>query len=140
MKPDSSTRRSCCRRSRPSRRKRHARAHGHVGAGREFQITGLASSQSFITQKRASALVHARLRRRDSFFKTNRPASMKIIARAMRTDDMEAVARPMIICREDRAEKPYPSVKESKRSSIWRPKIAPRRPRLRRSALLTQLC
>ena len=81
--------------------------------GAEFQITGLASSQSFITQKRASAL---RLMRAFvegiHYFKTNRPGSMKIIARTMRTDDMEAVAATYdyfavkIIPR-----KPYPSVK-----------------------------
>jgi NitT/TauT family transport system substrate-binding protein len=81
--------------------------------GAEFQITGLASSQSFITQKRASAL---RLMRAFvegiHFFKTNRQASMKIIARTMRTDDMEAVAATYdYFAVKIVPKKPYPSVK-----------------------------
>jgi len=81
--------------------------------GAEFQITGLASSQSFITQKRASALKLMRAFVEGiHYFKTNRRESMKIIARTMRTDDMEAVGATYdyfavkIIPR-----KPYPSVK-----------------------------
>lgn len=60
--------------------------------GAEFQITGLASSQSFISKNRPSAL---RLMRAFvegiHFYKTRKNESMKIIAKYMRTDDMEAV-------------------------------------------------
>jgi len=81
--------------------------------GAEFQITGLASSQSFITQKRASALKLMRAFVEGiHFFKTNRPASMKIIARTMRTDDMEAVAATYdYFAVKIVPKKPYPSVK-----------------------------
>ena len=81
--------------------------------GAEFQITGLASSQSFITQKRASALRFMRAFVEGiHFFKTNRPASMKIIARTMRTDDMEAVAATYdYFAVKIVPKKPYPSVK-----------------------------
>lgn len=60
--------------------------------GAEFQITGLASSQSFIAKNRPSALklmrafvdgIH--------FYKTRKKESMAIIAKYMRTNDMEAV-------------------------------------------------
>ena len=60
--------------------------------GGEFLITGLASSQKFLTQNRASA---TRLMRAFvegiHYFKTHRRESEKIIARYMRTDNMEAV-------------------------------------------------
>lgn len=60
--------------------------------GAEYQITGLASSQSFINKNRPAALklvkafvegIH--------FYKTRKKESMAIIAKYMRTDDMEAV-------------------------------------------------
>lgn len=81
--------------------------------GAEFQITGLASSQGFITQKRSSAL---RLMRAFvegiHFFKTNRQESMKIIARTMRTDDMEAVGATYdYFANKIVPRKPYPSLK-----------------------------
>jgi NitT/TauT family transport system substrate-binding protein len=60
--------------------------------GAEYQITGLASSQAFITKNRASAL---RLMRSFvegiHFYKTRKKDSMAIIAKYMRTNDMEAV-------------------------------------------------
>ena len=60
--------------------------------GGEFLITGLASSQKFLAQRRASA---ARLMRAFvegiHYFKTNRKESEKIIARYMRIDNTEAV-------------------------------------------------
>ncbi len=60
--------------------------------GAEYQITGLASSQRFIKKNRPAALrlvkafvegIH--------FYKTRKKESMAIIARYMRTNDMEAV-------------------------------------------------
>jgi ABC-type nitrate/sulfonate/bicarbonate transport system substrate-binding protein len=60
--------------------------------GAEYQITGLASSQGFITKNRPSAL---RLMRSFvegiHFYKTRKKDSMAIIAKYMRTNDMEAV-------------------------------------------------
>ena len=60
--------------------------------GAEYQITGLASSQSFITRKRGAAV---RLMRAFvegiHFYKTRKQESMAIIAKYMRTNDMEAV-------------------------------------------------
>jgi len=81
--------------------------------GGEFLITGLASSQKFLAQRRASA---ARLMRAFvegiHYFKTNRKESEKIIARYMRIDNTEAVGvtwdyfAAKIVPR-----KPYPSVR-----------------------------
>lgn len=60
--------------------------------GAEFQITGLASSQSFVKKSRPSALNLMRAFVQGiHFYKTRKPESMKIIAKYMRTDDMEAV-------------------------------------------------
>jgi NitT/TauT family transport system substrate-binding protein len=60
--------------------------------GAEFQITGLASSQSFINKKRASAMNLIRAFVEGiHFYKTRKKESMAIIARYMRTNDMEAV-------------------------------------------------
>ncbi|MPZ77759.1 MAG: hypothetical protein GEU77_14665 [Deltaproteobacteria bacterium] len=60
--------------------------------GAEYQITGLASSQSFITKNRPSALKLMRAFVEGiHFYKTRRKESMNIIAKYMRTDDMEAV-------------------------------------------------
>ncbi|MGH7931002.1 MAG: ABC transporter substrate-binding protein, partial [Candidatus Binatia bacterium] len=81
--------------------------------GEEFQITGLASSRSFITQKRPAAL---RLMRAFvegiHFYKTRRPESMKIIAQYMRTNDMEAVGATYdYFAKKIVPKKPYPSLK-----------------------------
>jgi NitT/TauT family transport system substrate-binding protein len=81
--------------------------------GEEFQITGLASSRSFINQKRPTAL---RLMRAFvegiHFYKTRRPESMKIIAQYMRTDDMEAVGATYdYFAKKIVPRKPYPSLK-----------------------------
>jgi NitT/TauT family transport system substrate-binding protein len=81
--------------------------------GAEFQITGLASSQSFITQKRPSAL---RLMRAFvegiHFYKTRRKESMHIIAKYMRTDDVEAIgATYEYFANKIVPKKPYPSLK-----------------------------
>ena len=81
--------------------------------GAEFQISGMASSQSFITQRRPAAL---RLMRAFvegiHFFKTKKQESMKIIARAMRTDDMEAVGATWdYFANKIVPRKPYPSIK-----------------------------
>lgn len=60
--------------------------------GAEFQITGLASSQGFLQKNRGPAL---RLMRSFvdgiHFYKTRKKESMAIIAKYMRTSDMEAV-------------------------------------------------
>jgi len=81
--------------------------------GAEFQITGLASSQSFITQKRPSAL---RLMRAFvegiHFYKTRKKESMNIIAKYMRTNDMEAVGATYdYFANKIVPKKPYPSIK-----------------------------
>jgi len=81
--------------------------------GAEFQITGLASSQSFITQKRPSAL---RLMRAFvegiHFYKTRKKESMYIIAKYMRTNDMEAVGATYdYFANKIVPKKPYPSIK-----------------------------
>ncbi len=60
--------------------------------GAEFQITGLAGSRSFTVQKRPSALRFMRAFVEGiHYYKTRKKESMDIIARYMRTDDMEAV-------------------------------------------------
>jgi ABC-type nitrate/sulfonate/bicarbonate transport system substrate-binding protein len=81
--------------------------------GAEYQITGLASSQSFVTQKRPSAL---RLMRAFvegiHFYKTRKKESMDIIARYMRINDMEAVdATYEYFASKIVPKKPYPSIK-----------------------------
>jgi NitT/TauT family transport system substrate-binding protein len=60
--------------------------------GAEYQITGLASSQSFIQKNRPSAqkLMRAFVEG-IHFYKTRKKESMKIISKYMRTNDMEAV-------------------------------------------------
>src|SRR3989304_3327298 len=56
------------------------------------QITGLASSRSFLTQKRPSALKFMRAFVEGiHYYKTHKKESMNIIAQYMRTNDMEAV-------------------------------------------------
>lgn len=81
--------------------------------GAEFQITGLASSQSFITQKRPSALKLMRAFVEGiHFYKTRRKESMNIIAKYMRTDDIEAVgATYEYFAHKIVPKKPYPSLK-----------------------------
>jgi ABC-type nitrate/sulfonate/bicarbonate transport system substrate-binding protein len=60
--------------------------------GAEFQITGLASSQNFITKNRPAAMRMMRAFVEGvHFYKTRKKESMAIIAKYMRTDDKEAV-------------------------------------------------
>lgn len=60
--------------------------------GAEFQITGLASSQSFISKNRPSAMKLMRAFVEGiHFYKTRKKESMAIIAKYMRTNDIEAV-------------------------------------------------
>ncbi|HEX6176688.1 MAG TPA: ABC transporter substrate-binding protein [Candidatus Binatia bacterium] len=60
--------------------------------GAEYQITGLASSQSFINKNRSSAMKLMRsFVEGIHFYKTRKQESMAIIAKYMRTNDMEAV-------------------------------------------------
>lgn len=60
--------------------------------GAEYQITGLASSQSFISQNRPGAMKLMRAFVEGiHFYKTRKKESMAIIAKYMRTNDMEAV-------------------------------------------------
>ncbi len=81
--------------------------------GAEFQITGLASSRSFTVQKRPSALKFMRAFVEGiHYYKTRRKESMGIIARYMRTDDMEAVGATYdYFATKIVPKKPYPSVK-----------------------------
>jgi NitT/TauT family transport system substrate-binding protein len=81
--------------------------------GAEFQITGLAGSQKFLTQQRSSALKLMRAFVEGiHYFKTNRRDSMKIIARYMRTDDMESVGATWdYFAGKIVPKKPYPAVK-----------------------------
>lgn len=81
--------------------------------GAEYQITGLASSQSFLTQKRPSALRLVRAFVEGiHFYKTRRQESMNIIAKYMRTDDMEAVGATYdYFANKIVPKKPYPSIK-----------------------------
>ena len=81
--------------------------------GGEFLITGMASSQKYLTQNKPSATRFMRAFVEGiHYFKTQRRESEKIIARYMRTDNMEAVGATWeyfagkIVPR-----KPYPSVK-----------------------------
>ncbi len=81
--------------------------------GAEFQITGLASSRSFLTQKRPSALKFMRAFVEGiHYYKTRKKESMDIIARYMRTDDMEAVGATYdYFALKIVPKKPYPSLK-----------------------------
>ena len=61
--------------------------------GAEYQITGLTSSQGFITKNRPAAMkVMRSFVEGIHFYKTRKKESMAIIAKYMRTNDMEAVA------------------------------------------------
>ena len=81
--------------------------------GAEFQITGLGSSQKFLTQRRSMAIkfmqafvegIH--------YYKTHKPESVKAIAKYMKINDMEAVSAtydyfaPKVV-----PQKPYPSIR-----------------------------
>jgi NitT/TauT family transport system substrate-binding protein len=81
--------------------------------GAEFQITGLGTSQKFLTQRRPTAIkfmqafvegIH--------YYKTHKPESMEIIAKYMKISDKEALSAtydyfaPKIV-----PQKPYPSLK-----------------------------
>jgi len=81
--------------------------------GAEFQITGLASSRSFLTQKRPTALKFMRAFVEGiHFYKTRRKESMDIIAKYMRTNDMEAVGATYdYFAAKIVPKKPYPSTK-----------------------------
>jgi len=81
--------------------------------GAEFQITGLASSRSFTVQKRPSALRFMRAFVEGiHYYKTRKKESMDIIARYMRTDDMEAVGATYdYFATKIVPKKPYPSLK-----------------------------
>ena len=81
--------------------------------GAEFQITGLGSSQRFLTQQRPTAIkfMHAFVEG-IHYFKTHKPESMKTIAKYMKISDMESVGAtydyfaPKVV-----PQKPYPSLK-----------------------------
>lgn len=79
--------------------------------GAEYQITGLASSQSFIMRHRSSALKLMRAFVEGiHFYKTRKKESMAIIAKYMRTDDMEAVGATWdYFANRIVPKKPYPS-------------------------------
>jgi ABC-type nitrate/sulfonate/bicarbonate transport system substrate-binding protein len=60
--------------------------------GAEYQITGLASSQGFVNKNRPAAMKLMRAFVEGiHFYKTRKKESMAIIAKYMRTNDMEAV-------------------------------------------------
>ncbi len=81
--------------------------------GAEFQITGLASSQNYITRKRPSASRFMRAFVEGiHFYKTRKKESMDIIARYMRTNDMEAVGATYdYFAGKIVPKKPYPTIK-----------------------------
>jgi NitT/TauT family transport system substrate-binding protein len=81
--------------------------------GAEFQITGLGSSQKFLSQHRPTAIRFMQAFVEGIYYyKTHKPPSMKTIAKYMKINDMEAVGAtydyfaPKIMPR-----KPYPSLK-----------------------------
>jgi ABC-type nitrate/sulfonate/bicarbonate transport system substrate-binding protein len=79
--------------------------------GAEYQVTGLASSRSFIMRHRSSALKLMRAFVEGIYFyKTRKKESMAIIAKYMRTDDMEAVGATWdYFANRIVPKKPYPS-------------------------------
>ena len=79
--------------------------------GAEFQITGLASSQSFIAKNRPSAMKLMRAFVEGiHFYKTRKQESMAIIAKYMRTNDTEAVEATWdYFARKIVPRKPYPT-------------------------------
>jgi NitT/TauT family transport system substrate-binding protein len=81
--------------------------------GAEFQITGLGSSQKFLTQHRSTAIKFMQAFVEGiRYYKTHKPESVKAIAKYMKINDMEAVSAtydyfaPKIV-----PQKPYPSLK-----------------------------
>ena len=80
--------------------------------GAEFQITGLGSSQKFLTQRRPTAVkfmqafvegIH--------YYKTHKPESMKTIAKYMKISDMESVGATYdYFALKVVPQKPYPSL------------------------------
>lgn len=79
----------------------------------EFQITGLASSQKFLTERRPSAMKFMRAFVEGiHYYKTRKKESMKVIAKYMRTQDMEAVGATYdYFAHKIVPKKPYPTVK-----------------------------
>jgi len=79
--------------------------------GAEYQITGLASSQSFIMKNRPSAMKLMRsFVEGIHFYKTRKNESMAIIAKYMRTNDMEAVGATYdYFANKIVSKKPYPT-------------------------------
>lgn len=81
--------------------------------GAEFQITGLGSSQKFLTQRRPTAIkfMHAFVEG-IHYFKTHKSESMRTIAKYMKVNDMESIGAtyeyfaPKVV-----PQKPYPSLK-----------------------------
>lgn len=84
--------------------------------GAEFQITGVAGSQKFLAQKRASAMRFMRAFVEGiHYYKTRQKESMSIIAKYMRTRDMEAVAATYdYFAHKIVPKKPYPTIKGTK--------------------------
>jgi NitT/TauT family transport system substrate-binding protein len=80
--------------------------------GAEYQITGLAGSQSFITKNRPSAMKLMRsFVEGIHFYKTRKKESMAIIAKYMRTNDVEAVGATYdYFANKIVPKKPYPTV------------------------------
>ncbi|MGE5218218.1 MAG: ABC transporter substrate-binding protein [Chloroflexota bacterium] len=80
--------------------------------GAEFQITGLASSQGFINNNRSAAMKLMRAFVEGiHFYKTRKKESMAIIAKYMRTNDMEAVEATWdYFANKIVPKKPYPTV------------------------------
>jgi len=79
--------------------------------GAEYQITGLASSQGFISKNRPAAMKLMRAFVEGvHFYKTRKKESMAIIAKYMRTNDMEAVEATWdYFANKIVPKKPYPS-------------------------------
>ena len=79
----------------------------------DFQITSLGSTQRFLKTKRASSLKFMRAFVDGiHFYKTHRKESMAIIAKYMRTNDMEAVGATYdFFAQTILPKKPYPSLK-----------------------------
>lgn len=81
--------------------------------GAEYQITGLASSQAFIAKNRPAAMKLIRsFVEGIHFYKTRKKESMAIIAKYMRTNDMEAVAATWdYFANKIVPKKPYPTAR-----------------------------
>lgn len=81
--------------------------------GAEFQITGLGSSQRFLTQRRPTAIKFVRAFVEGiHYYKTHKTESVKIIAKYMKINDMEAVGATYdYFASKIVPQKPYPSLK-----------------------------